>query len=282
MHRYFPLFAMLLAAVQPAWAALPPATSPLMFNLAAREVGVMPNGPAAILQQAVPRACDNCSVRLQMMPAVKNRVISELRKDNQAINVFAGGYSAHREKLLDRIPINLDGGLNGMRLLISRQADAEAVASVRTLVALRQLRIGQVRDWPDVAILRDNRLQVEPALSVASLLDMLQYRRFDAVLWSASEALLNEPDLQRRGLQVHRHLVVCYPSGQFLHVARQDTQRFDIIEQGLRAMQQDGTLRRLQRDARVTIQAQLSKSATYLHLKAGINISGQQDPCESP
>lgn len=280
MYRYLPLFAMLLAAVQPARAALPPATSPLMFNLAAREVGVMPNGPAAILQQAVPRACDHCRVNLQLMPAVKNRVITQLRKDNLTLNVFAGGYSAHREQQLDRIPINLDGGLNGMRLLISRQTDSDAAAATRTLPALRQLRIGQVGDWPDVAILRDNGLQVEPALNVASLLDMLQYRRFDAVLWSASEALLNEPDLQRRGLQVHRHLVVCYPSGQFLHVARQDTQRFAIIEQGLRAMQQDGTLRRLQRDARATIQAQLGKSATYLHLKPGINISGQQDPCE--
>lgn len=282
MQRFPPLLPLLLVASMPALAAVPPQAPPLMFNIAAREVGLQQHGPAAILQQAVPRACDNCSVRLQLMPAVKNRVISELRKDNQALNVFAGGYSAHREKQLDRIPINLDGGLNGMRLLISRQAEAGAVASVRTLEALRQLRIGQVRDWPDAAILRENGLLVEPALNMASLLGMLQHRRFDVVLWSASEALLNEADLKRRGLQVHRHLAVCYPAGQFLHVTRQDTQRFAIIERGLRAMQQDGSLRRQQREARAAILAELGKTVSYLHLRPLLNVAGQQDPCESP
>lgn len=282
MQRLFTALTLLLGATMPAWAATPPAVPPLTFNLAAREVGVQLNGPAAILQQAVSRSCADCRVRLLPVSAVKNRVISGLRQDNQRINVFAGGYSAHREAQLDRIPINLDGGLNGMRLLISRQAQGRAVAAVDSLAALRQLRIGQVGDWPDVAILRDNGLSVEPALNMASLLDMLQYRRFDVVLWSANEALLNEPDLKRRGLQVHRHLVVCYPAGQFLHVARQDTQRFAILQRGLQALQQDGTLDRLQRDARVRIQTPLGKPARYLHLQPAQAVAGQQDPCESP
>lgn len=272
----------LLMATMPTQATASSQAPSLVFNIAAREVGLQQYGPAAILQQAVPRACDNCSVRLQPMAAVQNRVISELRNDNRAINVFAGGYNAHREKQLDRIPINLDGGLNGMRLLISRQAEAGAVASVRTLEALRQLRIGQVRDWPDAAILRENGLLVEPALNMASLLGMLQHRRFDVVLWSAREALLNEADLIRRGLKVHRHLAVCYPAGQFFYVTRQDTQRFAIIERGLRIMQQDGSLRRLQRDARATIQSSLGKSVSYLHLRSTLNVLGQQDPCELP
>lgn len=273
---------LLLMTTMPTQAAASSQAPSLVFNIAAREVGLQQYGPAAILQQAVPRACKHCDVRLRPMAAVKNRVISELRNDNRAINVFAGGYSAHREKQLDRIPINLDSGLNGMRLLISRQADADALAAVRTLPDLQRLRIGQVRDWPDTAILRDNGLSVEPALSMASLLGMLQHRRFDVVLWSAREALLNEADLIRRGLKVHRHLAVCYPAGQFFHVTRQDTQRFATIERGLRAMQQDGSLRRLQREARATIQSSLGQSVSYLHLRSTHSVLGQQDPCESP
>lgn len=282
MQRHDSLWVAFLLAVAPAQATVAPASSPLLFNIAAREVGVQRNGPAAILQLAVPRACDTCRVTLQPLAAVKNRVITQLKKDNQAINVFAGGYSPHREQQLDRIPINLDGGLNGLRLLISRKDDMVRMAAVTTLPALQQLRIGQVGDWPDVGILRDNGLTVEPALNIASLLDMLAHHRFDAVLWSAGEALHNEQALAARGLQVHRHLAVCYPAGQFLHVARQDTQRFAIIEQGLRAMQQDGTLKRVQREARAAIAAQLGKPVSYLHLRPTLAIAGQQDPCETP
>ncbi|MCB1588728.1 MAG: hypothetical protein KDI56_07480, partial [Xanthomonadales bacterium] len=93
-----------------------------------------------------------------------------LRALNQgAVDIIWSVATQERDRLLRRIPVPIDRGLIGWRVLLIRAGEANRFASVRTVDDLRAFELGQGHDWPDVAVLRRSQLRVITASGYESL-----------------------------------------------------------------------------------------------------------------
>ncbi len=146
-----------------------------------------------------------------------------------------------------RVNVGLLGGLMGCRSLFIRAEEHARFKAITDEQALRQLTIGQGRGWFDGEVLRENQLQVEDSGDVSTLFRMLRGKRFDLVAMSMLEvdALGQQPELARHGIEVLPELMLFYPLPLIAYVSLATPQLATRLEQGLRLAQADGSLERL-------------------------------------
>lgn len=146
---------------------------------------------------------------------------------------------------LRMVPVPVDGGMIGWRLLLIRRADAARFAAIDTLPALSTLRFAQGHDWPDVAILRGNGLHVSANPSYEGLFGMLGRGHVDAVPRGLAEGDAEVRDHVDDALMLEPHLALHARNGLFFFVRRDDTALAEALERGLRLSLADGSLQRL-------------------------------------
>ncbi|WKB51858.1 substrate-binding periplasmic protein [Eleftheria terrae] len=142
------------------------------------------------------------------------------------------------------VPIPLDKGMLGHRVLLIRKQDQPRFARIRTLADLRRLRLGQGSHWGDNKVLRHNGIEVVEASRYGPLFAMLMAGRFDAFPRGANEA--PQEYAARRGqlpgLQVEQTLVITYPMPVFFYVSKNSPALAERLRDGLEAMVADGSL----------------------------------------
>ena len=186
--------------------------------------------------------------QLKVVPArhlfSRSRALEELMPGG-AVDVVWTLTSVEREQkyLPVRIPIYF--GYGGYRLLLIHQQQQARFAALRTGAQWRELQFAQVHDWIDTKLLRQHGWQVQGVSQYANLFPLLLKQRVDAVPRGVLEISDEAAQWQSQGLMIEPHWLIKYPSAEYFFVSQQNPLLAAALEQGIRQMQQDGSLQRL-------------------------------------
>ena len=163
------------------------------------------------------------------------------------LDIVDAGLSRWMSDPLDYLPIPIDQGLAGCRLLLCRRDTVTRLDAMRSLPELASLVIGQGLGWPDVHVLRNAGLQVVEG-GFPSLWRMLQNGRFDVLPLGAEEAheLLRKHQADAPDVLVHPSVGLFYPFPRVFFFTRGNERLKAALQRGLEAAQADGSLRELQ------------------------------------
>jgi len=170
------------------------------------------------------------------------RILLLLMDGHARFNVTFSGIDRTRHKRLLTVPIPLQRGLLGQRILIISNASKHLFDKVKTLDDLRVLPIGSGVGWPDTEILRSAGFTVESA-DYENLFKMVEKGRIAGYARGASEPYAEVATRSRSlpSLLVEDRLLISYPFDVFFFVAREDHQRHNILLQGLKRAYEDGS-----------------------------------------
>lgn len=173
------------------------------------------------------------------------RAAAELVAGNGMIQVDVRSWTVQRSENLHPVPIPVDRGLIGYRLLLIRAEDQRKFESVKDLADLRRFRFGLLEPWSDVKILEFNGLNVVRGSSFDGLFRMLNAGRFDAFSRDIDEIQFEfeRKSAELPGLAIERTLLLRYPSARYFFVSRtmEGLKLGARIEAGLSQMQKDGS-----------------------------------------
>jgi hypothetical protein len=195
------------------------------------------------------RATDGPYVLKPSNPMGEEQQLAELRSGSQALTVMIRGALLDFAKVLWYVPIPIDKGILGYRVLLIRGQDQSKFSEVRTLADLRAFSIGQGAGWKDVDILRHNGLKVVTGPTYEGLFEMLARGAFDCFSRGVEEV---GDEYSRRskamaGLAIERTLLLHYPLSRYFWFAR-DAQGKSLaarVNTGLQSVIRSGTLDRL-------------------------------------
>ncbi|MDX1538930.1 hypothetical protein [Arsukibacterium sp.] len=149
-----------------------------------------------------------------------------------------------REKELLAVPIPIDRGLLGWRLMLINSKDQEKFKQL-SVEQLKELRSGQVHDWPDLTVLQENGFNVAPSSSYKGLFAMLKRQRIAYFPRSATEIWPELEQHKDEGISVDSHWALYYPAPLYFFVSKEKPELAQAIEQGLRAAMADGSMKQL-------------------------------------
>lgn len=164
------------------------------------------------------------------------------------LNVHAGPWrDLNADDPLERslmVSTPVMGGLLGYRQLIVRSADLPKFKAITSAAQLKSLVAGQGRGWVDVEVLRHNGYPVVDSGNIATLLDMLDSRRFDYLPISVVEAdfLLKEHEQLAANLALVPGLMLYYPLPTVYYVSANAPKLAERLEAGLAMAKRDGSL----------------------------------------
>ncbi len=198
--------------------------------------------PIAVLQLALEHS--GREFRLQPSQATMQQARSiRMLSDGRELDVLWTVATPAREKQLRPIRIPIDLGLIGWRVLLIRSGDAQRFASIDSIAALSLLLGGQGHDWPDLAILRANGLQVAASPTYEGLFAMLVRGHIDYFPRGIDEV---DRELERRSetpVEIEPTLLLHYPAPLYFFVNPGNDALARALETGLEACIADGSLR---------------------------------------
>ncbi len=188
-------------------------------------------------------------LRQSTYPMTSPRVVQELRMPGGRINIFARATSPELEKQFLTVRLPIDKGLLGYRIFLVRDADLPRFAAVRTLDDLRQMSVGQGKDWIDVPLLRAAGFNVVVGTNYTGLFGMLNAGRFEFFSRGLDEA--QREYQERKGayphLVIEPTLLLQYPLPLYFFT-RADAEGKLLarrVSEGMEMMIKDGSLNTL-------------------------------------
>lgn len=200
--------------------------------------------PVAVLALALVKA--GYAHRLEPAPLAMPQSRSlRLLERSEMLDVVWSAATAERARQLRPVPFPIDRGLLGWRVLLVRNTALRRLREVRDLDGLRALRMGQGHDWPDVAVLRANGMDVVPGSDYEGLFRMLGAGRIDAFPRALSEVRAELAAHPGQGLAIEPGLLLHYPAALYFYLAPGDEELARALETGLERSHADGSLRAL-------------------------------------
>lgn len=189
------------------------------------------------------------NIEYRLVPS-KLPVMQELRMVQQVargemLDILMVSTTPEREKILLPVRIPIFKGLLGWRIGLVRSASAERFAEVRTLKDLRNIRMAQRHDWPDLQVLRANGIPTEAAADKPGLIGMLARSRFDYFPRGVYEVWDEQQTFAASGVVVEPHLLLHYTYPSYFFVNRDNTQLAETLRRGLERAIADGSFDRL-------------------------------------
>jgi hypothetical protein len=193
-------------------------------------------------------AAEKSNVPLQLIPVrlpdqVETRDIINLNKG--IIDVHWMHTSNKLELSLTPVPVPLDRGLFGWRMILLDKKNSELLKDVQSLVDLRQFTVVQGYDWPDTPILAANGFKVETSTNRQALFRMLQRNRAELFPRSILEVWGEIEDKRNSSLVLDTHLLVYYPTCFYFFTAKENKALAAALEYGLNRAVDDGSLQAL-------------------------------------
>jgi ABC-type amino acid transport substrate-binding protein len=156
--------------------------------------------------------------------------------------------SRKREESFRAVPIPLDQGLLGLRLLLIKAASQPRFDRLQNETELREKMLGGFNtNWSDYEVYGNNGLKVLPATKYETLFKMLESGRFDYFsrglieVWSELENFKGQyPDLQ-----VENRFAFYYNIPVYFFVHKDNEQLAQRIEVGLQRIQASGAFSKL-------------------------------------
>lgn len=230
--------AVLCAAMLPIAAVWAEAAPRIVFPRAESDADSRSRYPLAVLQLAL----EHSDVRYVLQPSSvpMQQARSLLMLERGQIDVAWSMVTAEVERRVRVIPIPIDRGLLGWRLLLVRQGEAARFTDVRDVSALSTFSAGLGHDWPDADVLRANGLPVAQSASYEGLFVMLTRGRFDYFPRSLVEVFGELDARSALGIEIEPSLLLRYRAALYLLVGRDQHALAERIERGLRESIADG------------------------------------------
>lgn len=174
--------------------------------------------------------------------ANQQRLISMLADGSAEYDIIFTGIDRDRHERLLTVPIPLQRGLLGHRILIVNDESQDLFTQVETLEDLQQIEIGSGINWPDTEILESAGFNVAKA-RYAGLFKMVDHNRIPAYARAVSEpyAEVAARSAEMPNLRIDPHVMIVYPFDVFYFLNKQDRARYDILMQGLLRAYDDGS-----------------------------------------
>ena len=199
----------------------------------------------ALLQQALERSGQAYALRRSALRMVQTRAMQEIATASGSVDVVWAMTSRARETQLLPVRIPIDRGLIGWRVALIQARQPDLLRGVRSIAALARLSAGQMRDWPDAAILQANGLRLDTSSTYEGLFQQLAAGRIDYFPRSVIEVQGELASHARLPLALDAHLVIRYPAALYFFVGKHRPELAGHIEAGLEAMLADGSFTQL-------------------------------------
>lgn len=177
---------------------------------------------------------------------VSSRARREIQR-GELINIFTAPVfldpAANTEGIISvRIPILK--GLLGYRRIIIRAEDKALFASISSEEKLRDLRVGQGRDWQDNIVYRANAFELVDNGEFDQLAPMLSQHRFDYIPLGIAEieSIYAEIGGEEKNMIIDPSILIYYPLPVFFHVSAKYPKLAERVEKGLSMAVEDGSL----------------------------------------
>lgn len=138
-------------------------------------------------------------------------------------------------------------GMLGYRKLVVRRQDLQKFERINTDEELKQLIVGQGRDWEDIGIYKYNGYKVLDSADFFNLFAMLAAGRFDYIPLGAFEVdnVMSQFPKYSREFAVVPNIIIYYPFPVVFHVSINEPLLAKRVEKGLAIMEVDGSLNQL-------------------------------------
>lgn len=203
----------------------------------------------SVLDLAIRESGADYQPRPSEMVMVQSRALDEMRRNSGIVDLVWTMTSVERERELLPVRIPLDRGLLGWRVGLVRRARIGLFGGVNNLADLKAFEAGQMHDWPDTAILRDNGLKVATTDQYESLFRMLAADRFDYFPRSLIEVKDEWSTHRDLDLAIEPAVLIRYPTAMYFFVSRQRPELARALETGLEKAVKKGSLQALFRQA---------------------------------
>ncbi|MDN2712269.1 transporter substrate-binding domain-containing protein [Janthinobacterium sp. SUN118] len=199
----------------------------------------------ALLRLALARSGHAYVLRRSALRMVQTRAMQEIATATGSVDVVWAMTSRASEAQLLPVRIPIDRGLIGWRVALVQARQAQLLRQVRSLADLARLSAGQMRDWPDAAILQANGLRIDTSSTYEGLFQQLAAGRIDYFPRSVIEAQSELASHARLPLALDTHLVIRYPAALYFFVGKHRPELARHIEAGLEKMLADGSFAQL-------------------------------------
>ncbi|WP_226938927.1 transporter substrate-binding domain-containing protein [Janthinobacterium sp. FT14W] len=215
----------------------------------------------ALLQRALARSGHAYALRRSELRMVQTRAMQEIATASGSVDVVWAMTSRARETHLLPVRIPIDRGLIGWRVALIQARQPQLLRDVRSIAALARLSAGQMRDWPDCAILQANGLRLDTSSTYEGLFQQLAAGRIDYFPRSVIEAQSELASHAQLPLALDAHLVIRYPAALYFFVGKHRPELARHLEIGLETMLADGSFAQLfqQHFGRLADSLQLSR-----------------------
>jgi len=185
---------------------------------------------------------DHTLVLADVGDANQNRMVEQLASGEADFDVMFTGIDQERFDKLLTVPIPMQRGLLGHRIMIVSDESADKMSGVKSMDDLKGITIGSGTGWPDTHILRQAGLKVEDS-KYDNLFKMVAGGRIDGFARGAAEPFM-EVEARKAdhpNLKVDNEVLIVYPFDMFLFLSKNDTARYDILLSGLQKAYADGS-----------------------------------------
>ncbi|SMF21204.1 ABC-type amino acid transport/signal transduction systems, periplasmic component/domain [Alteromonadaceae bacterium Bs31] len=167
----------------------------------------------------------------------------------------------------------------GLRKCIVHRTKKNKLDSVSDLQGLKQVRIGQVHYWPDIAPYQQHGLSVTAADTYESMFSMLDRGRFDCLPLSVLEidGALKEQIILYPELTLSEKLYFFYPLPYYIGITKSQPDLLTRFELELATMAKDGSLSALYADVFAPTEEIFTNSSGSLFILTNPNLSPQMN-----
>lgn len=197
--------------------------------------------PVAVLHLALGKAGVAAEIVPAAVPMEQGRAIRALAA-GRLIDVLWTVSTPERERQLRPVRVPIDRGLIGWRVLLVERSALPRFRGVEDVGGLARLVGAQGHDWPDLAILRANGLEVLASPHYASLFDLLARGRIDYVPRGVGEVRPEASARAAMGIVIEPNLLLHYPSALYFFVHPDNVALAAQLDRGLRLAHEDGSL----------------------------------------
>lgn len=163
-------------------------------------------------------------------------------KDNELDVSWLPAITALNESLL-YVPVPIRKGLLGWRVLLIHKDNVDAFKNVNSLADLQAFNAGFGAAWGDLPVMQHNLETVTTSAGYESLFEMLDYKRFDFLSRSFSEAFdeVYARAEQQPNIVIEPRIALRYPEAHFFYFSNQSGHIKKRIEEGFKKSIQEGS-----------------------------------------
>jgi hypothetical protein len=172
------------------------------------------------------------SIVLRPLETAANQERNLVLIEQGELDIYWSGASKYRESEFLSIKFPIYKGLLGYRLILLKQENAELLATVKGLAALKKFSIGQGSGWPDVKLYLENNFVVHTTTQYPALFEMLQKGRFDLFPRSIIEVWEELNTFSDMNIVVDEHILLRYPYAMYFYVNKNNVELAAQLHKG--------------------------------------------------